>query len=102
MGFHYSSQSISAQTNTNGNFVANAGVKMLFFDRALSVTLKASDIFNTSRNNSNSIGTNFYSKSSTSEKAKIFSLYISYFFQSIANEEIDDNMDVQIIAMIFN
>lgn len=92
--FNYSSPSIAAQSETNGTYTLDGAAKMLFFNRALSLTLKVSDIFNSRRNMVNISGINFYQRSGTNEITRIFSLDLNYFFQSIANEEIGSDGDV--------
>ncbi len=93
MNFTYSSQSFSAQSETRPFFYTDLTAKALFFDRALTVTLKIADLFNSRRNNINLTGANFYQRSGTSMVTRIISLNISYFFQSIGNEEILDYGD---------
>ncbi|MDP2036631.1 MAG: outer membrane beta-barrel family protein, partial [Ignavibacteria bacterium] len=88
---YYSSADISAQSEKSNTFSADATVKMLFFDRALSVTLKISDIFDTSRNKTISAGTNFIMSNNTFEKTRIFSLNLSYYFQSNATDEMEND-----------
>jgi len=88
--FRYSSSSISAQQTNKANFSANAAAKTLLFDKSLSLTLRVTDIFNTKNNNYDRSGSNFSMVNSTRENTRIFTLDISYFFQSKANDIIDD------------
>jgi ferric enterobactin receptor len=88
--FWYSSPSTKAQSKSNDQYSVDAGVKMLFYDRALTVTLKAKDLFNTLKKNSSSFGNGFTSFNISKVPTQIFSLNISYYFQSKANEDIED------------
>ena len=88
--FRYSSSSISAQQTNKANFSANAAAKTLLFDKSLSLTLRVTDIFNTKNNNYDRSGSNFSVVNNIRENTRIFTLDISYFFQSKANDIIDD------------
>jgi len=91
--FHYSSTSVSAQQTNKANFSANAAAKTLFFDKSLSLTFRVTDIFNTKNNNYDRSGSNFSMVNSTRENTRIFTLDISYFFQSKANDIIEEPID---------
>lgn len=87
---HYNSPQYTSQVKTDGIFYANASIKQLFFDKKLSITLKASDIFNSMRNNSNTNGSGFYFINKTSETTRIFTLDIAWFFFSNNNNEVQE------------
>ncbi|OGU38701.1 MAG: hypothetical protein A2058_14635 [Ignavibacteria bacterium GWA2_36_19] len=91
--FRYSSSSISAQQTNKANFSANAAAKTLLFDKSLSLTLRVTDIFNTKNNNYDRSGSNFSMVNSQRENTRIFTLDISYFFQSKANDIIVDMVE---------
>ena len=88
--FRYSSSSISAQQTNKANFSANAAAKTLLFDKSLSLTFRVTDIFNTKNNNYDRSGSNFSVVNNTRENTRIFRLDISYFFQSKANDNIEE------------
>ena len=91
--FHYSSSSVSAQQTNKANFSANAAAKTLLFDKSLSLTFRVTDIFNTKNNNYDRSGSNFSMVNSTRENTRIFTLDISYFFQSKANDMIEEPLE---------
>lgn len=88
--FQYSSPSVDAQQTNKANFSANAAAKTLLFNKSLSLTLRVTDIFNTKNNNYDRSGSNFSMVNSTRENTRIFTLDVSYFFQSKANDVIEE------------
>ncbi|MDP3682494.1 MAG: TonB-dependent receptor, partial [Ignavibacteria bacterium] len=91
--FQYSPSSVYAQQTNKANFSANAAAKTLLFDKSLSLTFRVTDIFNTKNNNYDRSGSNFSMINSTRENTRIFTLYISYFFQSKANDIIEEPLE---------
>lgn len=68
-------------------------MKALFFNRSLSLSLRVEDLFNTRNLNVDRYGTGFYSVNSVRQKTRILSLDISYYFQSKANESLEERPD---------
>ncbi|MGE5353481.1 MAG: outer membrane beta-barrel protein [Acidobacteriota bacterium] len=95
LDFNYNSSVTDAQSSSKPTFSSNAAVKLLLFEKQLSLTLKVQDMFNTLKQNKNIFGTGFYSVKSTRETTRIFTLSISYFFQSKANDMIEEVRDVE-------
>lgn len=95
LGFNYSSSRTDAQSISKPTYSSNAAVKLLLFDRQLSLTLRVQDLFNTLKQNRNIYGTGFYSSSSTRETTRIFTLSLSYYFQSKANEQIEEASEAE-------
>jgi len=91
--FQYSPSSVYAQQTNKANFSANAAAKTLLFDKSLSLTLRVTDIFNTKNNNYDRSGSNFSMVNNIRENTTIFTLDISYFFQSKANDIIEDMVE---------
>lgn len=90
LNFQYSSPSVSMQEKSRSVYYVNAAIKALFFNKALSLTLKADDIFNTKNLNSDRYGTGFRTINNIRQTTRIISLDISYFFQTQADEELRD------------
>ncbi|MGE5400766.1 MAG: TonB-dependent receptor domain-containing protein [Ignavibacteriales bacterium] len=88
--FRYSSPEYTSQSKSKAAYYANTSVKALFFDKQLSLTLKIQDIFNTLINDRNIYGTGFYSYKSLRETRRVISLGISYYFQSKADDTIEE------------
>lgn len=95
LNFRYLSPQSSAQTKSAASYLIDAAVKMLFFDKQLSVSIKANDLFNTKNLNSSSYGNNFYSINGYRETRRIFSLNISYYFKFRANDDLEENKNVK-------
>ncbi|MDP4193007.1 MAG: outer membrane beta-barrel family protein, partial [Bacteroidota bacterium] len=89
----YSSSSMSAQEKSKSLYFANAMMKALFFNRALSLSLKVEDLFNTRNRNVDRYGTGFYSVNNVRQKTRILSLDISYYFMSKASDNLEDRPD---------
>ncbi|MCK9426146.1 MAG: TonB-dependent receptor family protein [Ignavibacteriaceae bacterium] len=92
---YYSAPEYSAQTKSNANYFVDAAMRCLFFDRSLSVSIKAKDIFNLLSQNSTSYGYGFSSSNSMKEKTQIFSLDISYYFNIKGKEDIEERKDTE-------
>ena len=90
INFQYTSPSTGSQVIKKESFYANASAKVLLFNKDLSLTLRVTDIFNTKNNNYDRSGSNFSMVNNTRENTRIFTLDISYFFQSKANDIIED------------
>jgi hypothetical protein len=86
MDFNYSSPSSDAQQKTYATFYANAAAKLLLLDKNLSLTLRVSDIFNSKNRNSGKFGTDFTIMNNIRQTTRIFSLELAYYFQSKAND----------------
>ncbi|MFA7229473.1 MAG: outer membrane beta-barrel family protein, partial [Melioribacteraceae bacterium] len=93
INFQYLSPQKSAQIKLAETYSADATVKMLLFDKQLSVSIKANDLFNTKNLNSRSYGNNFYSINGNRETTRIFSLNISYYFKVKSSEGYEENED---------
>jgi hypothetical protein len=86
---NYSSSSTTAQEKTKPEWSTDAGAKLLLLHKALSITLKVSDLFNTRNKNSDNIGTGFTISNNIKETTRIISLSISYFFRLEAQDTMD-------------
>jgi outer membrane receptor protein involved in Fe transport len=89
----YSSSSMTTQEKSRSIYYASAMMKALFFNRALSLSLKVEDLFNTRNLNVDRYGTGFYSVNSVRQKTRILSLDISYYFMSKANDSLEERPD---------
>jgi hypothetical protein len=92
---YYSTPEYSTQTKSNANYSVDAAMRCLFFDRSLSISIKAKDIFNLLSQNSTSYGYGFSSSNSMKEKTQIFSLDISYYFNIKGKEDIEERKDTE-------
>jgi len=92
---YYSAPEYSAQTKSNANYFVDAAMRVLLFDRSLSVSIKAKDIFNLLSQNSTSYGYGFSSSNNMKEKTQIFSLDISYYFNIKGKEDIEERKDTE-------
>ena len=92
---YYSAPEYSAQTKSNANYSVDAAMRLLFFDRSLSVSIKVKDIFNLLSQNSTNFGYGFSSSNSMKEKTQIFSLDISYYFNIKGKEDIEERKDTE-------
>lgn len=92
---YYSAPEYSAQTKSNAYYFVDAAMRLLFFDRSLSVSIKAKDIFNMLSQNSTSYGYGFSSINNLREKTQIFSLDISYYFNIKGKEDLEERKDTE-------
>lgn len=86
----FASPLYTSQSKSKAAYYTNASIKALFFDKQLSLTLRVQDIFNTLNKDRNIYGTGFFSYSSIREPMRVVSLGISYYFQSKAEDTIDE------------
>jgi len=86
---NYSSASYTAQEKTKPDWSVDAGAKLLLLHKALSLTLRATDIFNTRNSNTNTYGTG------------ILSLSISYYFKLEAQEMIEPDIPYDVLPTEF-
>ncbi len=92
---YYSTPVYSAQTKTVANYYVDVAMRVLLFDRSLSLTIKAKDIFNMLSKNTTSLGYGFSSVNGIKEKTQIFFLDISYYFNIKAKEDIEERKDTE-------
>ncbi|MGE5681204.1 MAG: outer membrane beta-barrel protein [Bacillota bacterium] len=88
--FQYSSPVITAQDKSKPFYYTNASLRTTFFNKHLSVKLKADDIFNTKNINKDIYGSGFYSVNKISETTRVFAIDLSYYFQGILSDKTDD------------
>jgi hypothetical protein len=94
MDFYYSSPSSDAQQKSYANFYSNAAAKLLLFDKQLSLTLRAADLFNTKNNNSSRFGTDFSMINNIKQTTRIISLELSFYFEGKAPDILEDEKNV--------
>jgi hypothetical protein len=99
--FNYHSGSYTAQQKTNPTWSMDAGTKLLLLHKTLSLTLRASDIFNTSNSNSNIYGTGIFVSNNVRQKTRIFSLSLSYYFRMEAQEKIEEDKPYDVLPTEF-
>lgn len=88
--FRYSSPTVGAQETQKAKFSANAVVRTLLFDKNVSLVLQVSDIFNSRNNNFDRQSSNFLVTNNVRKTTRIVTLSISYFFQRLTNDNIDE------------
>jgi hypothetical protein len=86
---NYSSATISAQQKVKPDWSVDAGAKLLLLHKALSLTLRASDIFNTKNSNSNTYGNGIFITNNIKQTTRVISLSLSYYFRLEAQEIIE-------------
>ena len=74
----YRGPSVSLQGERKGFFFTNLAVRKDFFDKRLSVTLNARDIFRTAKNSFTSSGSNFYTFNEMQRESPVLMLMVSY------------------------
>ncbi|MDR3610537.1 MAG: TonB-dependent receptor [Ignavibacteriaceae bacterium] len=89
MNFNYSSSSVTAQEKTKPVWYVDAAAKILLLHKKLSVTLRASDIFNTKNSNSNTYGNGIFITNNIKQTTRVISLSLSYYFRLEAQEIIE-------------
>lgn len=99
--FNYSSSAVTEQTRTKPVWFMDAGVKLLLLHKALSFTLKATDIFNTKNSNSDNYGPDFIITNNIKQTTRIVSLNISYFFRLEAEETIEPDKPLDVLPTEF-
>lgn len=93
ISFQYTSPSTGSQVIKKESFYANANAKVLLFNKNLSLTLRVTDIFKTKNNNYDNRSLNFSMLNSVREITQIITLDLSYYFQSKANETIEEPLE---------
>lgn len=78
LNVNYRGPSITLQSKTAEFFTTDLAVKKDFFGNDLSVTFRASDVFNTQKFTSENFGTGFFSTSKNTRDSRNFFLGISY------------------------
>ena len=91
INFQYASPSTGSQVIKKESFYANASVKVLLFNKDLSLTLRVTDIFNTKNNNYDKRSMDFSMLNSVREITQIITLDLSYYFQSKANDSLEES-----------
>jgi hypothetical protein len=93
---NYSSSTYSVQQKTKPVWYMDAAAKLLLLNKTLTLTLRASDLFNSRSSNSDNYGTGFIINNNVKQVTRIVSLSISYFFRLTAQEtiEVDKPYDV--------
>jgi hypothetical protein len=86
---NYSSASVSVQEKSKPDWSMDAGAKLLLLNKALSLTLRATDLFNTKNNNTNTSGTGLSITNNIRQTTRIVSLSLSYYFKLEAQETIE-------------
>jgi hypothetical protein len=86
---NYSSSALSVQQKTKPVWYVDAAAKLLLLHKALTLTFRATDLFNTRNSNSDNIGTGFIITNNIKQTTRIFSLSLSYFFRLEAQEIIE-------------
>lgn len=90
---NYSTKSLNAQDKAKAKYYANAMMKVMLFNKQLIMSLKVVDLFNTMHSDKEKFGVGFSSFERTKQTTRIFSLELSYFFQSLANDNMEDRPD---------
>jgi outer membrane receptor protein involved in Fe transport len=89
IGLHFESPEVEAQGRDAGHFMADAAIRQQFFNRQLSVTLQARDLFGSGGFESTAEGENFYSHSRFTHSAPMFSLNLTWNFNNYRPERRD-------------
>jgi iron complex outermembrane recepter protein len=97
----YSSASFSTQEKTKPEWSMDAGAKLLLLDKKLSLTLRASDIFNSRNSNTNQYGTGLFITNNIKQTTRIVSLSLSYYFRIEAQETIEPEIQFNVLPSEF-
>jgi hypothetical protein len=98
---NYSSASITAQEKTKPDWSMDAGAKLLLLHKTLSLTLRASDIFNTRNSNNSQSGTGLLITNNIKQTTRIVSLSLSYYFKLEAQEMIEPEIPYDVLPTEF-
>ncbi|OIP02189.1 MAG: hypothetical protein AUJ98_02080 [Bacteroidetes bacterium CG2_30_33_31] len=74
----YNGPSVTAQGKRAASFITSASIRQDFFNKKLSLTFSARDIFNTMKFDYNSIGENFINHNKFYRKSPVLTLHVSY------------------------
>jgi len=93
----YNGPSVTAQGRMEGFFMTNFAVKKDFFNKNLTITLSARDLFKTNKHDFTSSGQNFYSHDYFNREAPIFMLNLSYKINNYKrqNQKGENGMEMQ-------
>ncbi len=75
---NFDSPSATSQGEREGNFVTNAALRQMFFDKSLTAILQVRDLFDTANEESTAVGNGFYSYSLEERAAPVVSLTLRY------------------------
>ena len=98
---NYSSASFTAQGKTKPDWYVDAGAKLLLLHKTLSLTLRASDIFNTSNSNSSQTSTGLFITNNIKQTTRIVSLSLSYYFKLEAQDTIEPDIQYDVLPSEF-
>ncbi|MCU7493887.1 MAG: outer membrane beta-barrel protein [Ignavibacteria bacterium] len=87
MDLNYSSPTATAQSRYKALFYCSASVRGKLFDNNLNISLRVRDIFNSMQRNYDMNGRGISVKNTMHEVSRVFSLDVSYLFQSKASSE---------------
>jgi len=82
LSLHFESPEVSAQGRDEGHLISSAALRQQFFDRRLSVTLQARDLFGSGRFESTSKGPDFYNHVRFERSAPMLSLNLTWNFNN--------------------
>jgi hypothetical protein len=98
---YYSSASVYVQDKTKPTWSMDASAKLLLLNKTLSLTLRASDIFNTRNSNSSQNGTGLFITNNIKQTTRIISLSLSYFFKLEAQDTIEPEIHYDVLPSEF-
>ncbi len=93
LNLHFESPEVSAQGRDEGHIISSAAIRQQFFDRQLSVTLQARDLFGSGKFESTAEGPDFYNHFRFERSAPMLSLNLTWNFNNYRPERRDREVE---------